>query len=77
MMEGLLKSISRPFAAWRERRLIRKRHKEFDAGFAYALGVLREYDGPEYRRQLQKQADSDPFNPFCNGMRIALNGWRK
>lgn len=62
-------------AAWRERRDTRKRYKEFDAGFEYALSALRDPTG-DFRDQLQEQADSNPDSPFCFGMRIALQGWR-
>jgi hypothetical protein len=64
-------------AAWRERREMRKLYKEFDAGFEYALSVLRSETDPELHRQLQEQAGSDPDSPFCLGMRIALKGWER
>ena len=63
-------------AAWRERRASAKRYKEYDAGFEYALSVLRGETDPELHRQLQEQADSDPDSPFCFGMRLAIRGWK-
>ena len=70
-----MKRLKAWLAAWRERRETRKRYKEFDAGFEYALSALRDPTA-DFRPQLQEQADSSPDSPFCFGMRIALNGWK-
>jgi hypothetical protein len=70
-----MKHLKAWLAAWRERRASRKRYKAYDAGFEYALSVLREETDPDLHRHLQEQAESDPDCPFCFGMRIALNGW--
>lgn len=42
VMANVMKRFIAWLAAWRERRDTRKRYKEFDAGFEYALSALRE-----------------------------------
>lgn len=71
-----MKALKVWLGAWRERREIRRRYKEYDAGFDYALSVLREETDPELHRQIKEQADSDPDCPFCFGMKIAIGGWK-
>ena len=71
-----MKRIKAWLQAWRDRRAMKKLYKEYDAGFEYALSVLRNETDLDLHQQLRDQAFSFPDSAFCFGMRIAIRGWK-
>lgn len=68
-----LKSLIVP---WLEYFAWKRKLRAYDAGFEYALSVLTEETDPELHSHLREQADSDLNDPFCIGMRMAIQGWK-